>query len=146
MPDSLDRIIDLSFELGRIFRHKMVTVVRNGEPVNFLQMHALVLIRKKPGITMKELAESLHITSPSATSFVNRLAALTWVRRDHDDKNRKLVRLSVTAAGDKIILSKMTGRRRELRRIIGLLPEKERAAMAVILKHLLDALHDSSTL
>ncbi|MSR86879.1 MarR family transcriptional regulator, partial [Candidatus Peribacteria bacterium] len=63
---------------------------------NLLHIHSLFLISEQEGLTMKEIAKSLHITSPSATSLVNRLVDMKWVGREHDTENRKLVRLRLT--------------------------------------------------
>jgi len=140
MPDSLDRIIDLTFELRRTCRQKMSCGPKETEGVNFAQVHALLLIEKQPGMTMKELAKALHITSPSATSFVSRLEKSHWVERYHDPLNRRLVRLRMSPTGKKLLHVKMSKRRNELKDILRLLPAKDQIALARILKHLLASL------
>src|SRR5438874_2022493 len=93
--DPIDRIIESTYEFGRIMRQQMFEGNKGTSAMNFLQMHALLLISDREGLTMKQLAESLHVSSPSATSLANRLVKMQWIGRMHDEKNRKLVRLWV---------------------------------------------------
>ena len=79
---------------------------------------------------MKEIAKSLHITSPSATSLVNRLVDMKWVGREHDTENRKLVRLRLTPLGKKILREKHEKRREVLRHIFGHLTQPEQLQLA----------------
>ena len=128
--DPIDRIIDSTYEFGRVMRKQMLGDGGGGRPVNFLQLHALFLISEREGLTMKEFARLLHVASPSATSLVNRLVRTQWVGRMHDDKNRKLVRLWLTPLGKRILHEKHEKRRKTLREIFGLLTREEQLQLA----------------
>ena len=99
-----------------------------------------MLITENEGMTMKELAQALKITAPSATSFVNRLVALRWVKRHADPKNRKLVRVKVTENGDKMLRESMQEKNRILRKVFGLMREKDQNEFARILQELCSAI------
>ncbi len=109
------------------------------------QLHALMHIREHEGITMKELADYLKITSPSATSFVNRLVKLRLVERTHDDINRKLVRLKLSKQGNAMLETKKRQRTEIMRDILSLLPSKDRQELARILSSLAQALQRTSS-
>ena len=94
-----DQLLKLSFGIGRAMRRRFALSHVGGAGVNFLQVHALMLLSEQPGMMMKEFARSLNVTPPSATSFVDRLVRLGWVLRARDRSNRKLVRLHVTGKG-----------------------------------------------
>ncbi len=128
--DPLDQLIDSTYEFGRIMRHQMLGEMHAGKPVNFLQIHALFLISEEEGMTMKQLANLLHVSSPSATSLVNRLVKMQWVGRMHDESNRKLVRLWLTQPGKKILKEKHDRRREVLRSIFGKLTSKEQLQLS----------------
>ncbi|MBI1812223.1 MarR family transcriptional regulator [Candidatus Peregrinibacteria bacterium] len=138
--NSVDQIITTAFELSRIFRHTMVQIAKEDRAVNFLQLHALALISKHEGMTRKELADALMVTSPSATVFINRLVKLRWIVRLPDAKNRKLVRLKVTPMGKKIFQQKSMKRRVALRGIFSHLAKRDQQDLARILGNLKDAL------
>lgn len=127
----IDRVIESTFEIGRIMRHRMKCEAKDNR-INFLQIHALMLISEQDGITMHELADALHVTSPSATSFVNRLVKMQWLERMHDPHNRKLVRLRVTAKGKALLREKLMLRQKLMREFFSLLGAAEQASLAAL--------------
>lgn len=144
MPrDVTDSIMAATLGISRVLRQRMACKVGDSE-ANFLQMHALVHIREQEGMTMKQLADHLKITSPSATSFVNRLVKLKWVERVTDAENRKLVRLKLTKAGVSMLQTQMNERRNDMRSVLSLLPAKDQKELARILSSLADALQRTS--
>src|SRR3989344_3866961 len=137
-----DRIITQMMELHRLLRKHTDTLphTKGMSPVNWPQLHALMLLTENEGMTMKELAQALKITAPSATSFVNRLVALRWVKRHADPKNRKLVRVKVTESGNKMLRESMQEKNRILRKVFGLMREKDQNEFARILQELCSAI------
>ena len=128
--NALDRLIDSTYNFGRIMRQQMIGAVKGGSGANLLHIHTLFLISEQEGLTMKDLAKSLHVASPSATSLVDRLVKMQWVGRMHDDKNRKLVRLWLTPLGKRILKEKHDRRREVLRSIFGHLTAAEQLQLA----------------
>lgn len=126
--DQIDRIMQLTMGIGRVMRHRMGSLAREMK-INFLQLHALTLIVERPGITMKELAAELFVTGPSATSFIERLVRLRFIRRVRDKRNRKLVRLMITLTGKRKLSACMQRRREVLAAILGKLPQRDLDAM-----------------
>lgn len=138
-----DQLLKLSFEIGRALRRRFVLSHVGGTGVNFLQVHALMLLGEQPGMTMKELARLLNVAPPSATSFVDRLVRLGWVLRTHDRHNRKLVRLQVTRKGKGALQHHKEKKQLIVRTLIALLPVSDRRHLLRILRHLQKALHSS---
>lgn len=114
--------------------------------MNPLQMHGMFVIAEHPHITMKELAELMHVTSPSATSFVDRLVKLKWVKREADARNRKLVRLRVQPEGRTQLAKCLKEHSMIMHTLFSLLSkadQKQFERILLNLKHAL-AVHDSS--
>jgi DNA-binding MarR family transcriptional regulator len=97
----LDQLYHTTFDIGRLMRQRMLEHM-DGD-MNPIQGHALMVVEQHPAMTMSELAKCLHMTSPSATSLVNRLVRHKLLVRRHDRLNRKLVRLTLTPAGKRMI-------------------------------------------
>lgn len=112
--------------------------------VNPQQMHAMFIIGEHGGITMKEFAQHLGITSPSATSLANRLVRMKWITRVTDPTNRRLVRLNMAAAGKKIMESAMQARAQAMHEVLSLLPVEDRKDFARVLTHLHNVLVEKS--
>ncbi len=131
---AIDQLPPLLMEMARMMRKKLI--FDSETKFNPLQFHALMVIREHDGLTMKEFADALKVTSPSATSFADRLVKLKWVRRKPDPKNRKLVRLEMTAAGNAMIASAMTHHAAVMRDIFSRLSDKDQRELVRILHHL----------
>jgi DNA-binding MarR family transcriptional regulator len=140
--DLLDRIMGSALSLSRSMRQRMAC--KDDCDANMLQIHALLYVREHEGMTMKELAKHLKITSPSATSFVNRLVKLKWVERFTDPENRKLVRLKISTTGTAMLQQSMKERKEEMRKVLSLLSPDDQEELARILTHLSDAIHNTT--
>jgi len=70
----------------------------------------------RPALTMSELARELGVTLPTATGTVQRLIRQALVARTHDEQDRRLVFVSLTGSGRRVV-------RRLLRRFEDLIAE-----------------------
>lgn len=131
-PKDTGRIVALWMETGRLIHERMFE--ENGtKRVNPLQIFAMYLIEHRQGITMKELAGHLGVTSSSATALVNRLVRMKWVVRRNDPKNRRLVRLKAAPKGRKMLSAVMQKQAKTMRDILSLLEAADRRDFASIL-------------
>lgn len=137
MPHSpiTDDIAKLTFDLGRCLKQKMLHNVDGC--MHMPQMHALLYIQSHPGITMKELAEMLRVTSPSATSFVDRLVKIGHITRATDATNRRLVRLHITDAGAQSLEKTMSEHRKILFQILSVLSPADQVSLKSIMEKLI---------
>ncbi len=133
--DSVDGIIQATFEIGRMMRRRFIA--SDGHDIHMGQLHALALIQGTKGITMKQLADQMMITSPSATSFIDRLATLGYVRRLRDAQNRKLVRLSITKLGAKILKQKTAQKKKIFMELFAPLSTDDRKTLLAVLRKVL---------
>lgn len=134
--DYAQRVIELMFSVSRLMKTKMAAMART-DHVNWVQIHALCMIQERKGITMKELANMLMVTAPTATSFVNRLVRDSLVTRQADPKNRTLVRLHISKKGKQLMQSKIRQRQMLIRKVISILPSKDQRELVRILENLL---------
>jgi len=133
--EGIDSLVQSIYELGRVFRQKMMCC-DSGE-IHMGQIHALAHIQENPRMTMKELADALHISSPSATSFVDRLVKLELVERLQDKNNRRLVRLRLSVRGEKMLKQKITERRKIFTEVLGGLSHKDQKILLDIVQKIL---------
>lgn len=54
------------------------------------------LSRRQEGVSVKELAEMLSVTSGAVTQFIDALVEKNLVRRDEDSNDRRLLRVKLT--------------------------------------------------
>ncbi len=60
------------------------------------QFHAIMMIRKKKKVSLKELAAIQQISPPSASAMVNRLVAKGILKRSRSRSDRRKVEISLT--------------------------------------------------
>lgn len=128
-------IIQSTFDIGRMMRAKMMSSAPNG--MHMGQIQALLFIHEHKGVTMTELAQMLHVKSPTATSFVSRLHRMKLVTRSHDAKNRKLVRLSLTIKGQRMLKEKFAERKKMVASLLNALSVKEQVQFLKLLHTIL---------
>jgi DNA-binding MarR family transcriptional regulator len=68
-----------------------------------LQRETLRFIMENDGCVMKEVANYLQITPPSATSMTNNLVKAGVIKRQADKRDRRTIRLFITKKGEKTL-------------------------------------------
>jgi len=97
-----------------------------------LKVQVLGFIKKQKNPLMKDMADFLLITPPSATSLIDSMAKEKLIVRCPDNKDRRLVRLSITSGGSKFLslgFKEMTGHMKE---VLNCLTEKEKKQLIAI--------------
>jgi len=91
-------------KLACIFR----TVASNTEfpfkqnQLNKTQAHILFFVaRSKNDIAVKDLAKALKITSGAVTQYLNELVAKNLVKREEDQKDRRILKITLTESTKK---------------------------------------------
>ena len=77
------------------------------------QINALLVLHFTDQLTMGELSAEIYLAESAATRLVNRLVNLNLVRRRGDEKDRRIVRVSLTAYGRQ--LARLVFERRSFR-------------------------------
>jgi DNA-binding MarR family transcriptional regulator len=134
MSDVIDDIIDTAMDFGRVMRKRMM---KSGKAdLHMGQVHILACVKEQPKLTMSEIAEHMKVSSPTATSFVDTLVKLGLISRTHDARNRKLVRLSITKAGERTLVTKMAEKKAAVAELLSVLSAEDRRVLHSILKRL----------
>jgi len=128
--DQISRIASLIFTVRNLTHENAVQ--KNNKNVSFLQLITLRFIEnKKP--TMKEVADYLTITAPSATSLINNLAKDELIKREEQKGDRRIVRIVITQKGEKHLKNGTEYLSQKIRKNMEVLTQKERETLAKIL-------------
>ena len=76
--------------------------------MTYRELMALFRLREitslnKEGVTISEISQSLRVTSPTVTQLINSLEASGLVKRSIDPADRRSIRVTLTAEGEKIV-------------------------------------------
>jgi DNA-binding MarR family transcriptional regulator len=96
--DVTDEIMSLFFSGFRNLKKKL-NINNPLFHLPFAQMETLHFVAEKKLATMKEIADFLAITPPSATVLMNNLVKLGYIQRASDKHDRRTVHLSLTKTG-----------------------------------------------
>ncbi len=135
---SENKLISLIFTATRLIREHM-TGHGKANPFSMAQLKILAFVAEKGTPTMKEVANFLYITSPSATAITNRLVGAEELERIYGKEDRRIVRLKLTkkggktlAEGQKVVIARMG-------KVIKGLNEKEMEDLAIILTKIINS-------
>jgi DNA-binding MarR family transcriptional regulator len=92
---SIEDLISLIFTVTRLVKEKTVMAGKIS-PLSIVQLKILSVVSKHEAPTMKDIADSLFITSPSATVAINNLVKDGQLERVPDKIDRSFIRLNMT--------------------------------------------------
>lgn len=67
--------------------------------VSPLVIHVLTMLAEKKSATMTELAREIQISKPQLTPIIDKLCESDEVRREHDERDRRIINIRITPAG-----------------------------------------------
>ncbi len=130
---NVDHLVSLIFATKRLIMENIKDSEKI-DPFSFLRLEVLRFIKEKVNPTMKDIANYLCITPPSATSLINALVKKGLVRRVRDKKDRRMIRLEVTDKGEKHLKKEFERITRKIKKIYTRLSDKEIKELIKILK------------
>ena len=103
-------------ELLLAFRREVASVCKRdgiNYELTFSQVEIFHLIKEHQRVTMKQIAEHLKITPPSATALVSEMEKRGLVERKGDTVDRRIIHIVFTPKAKKI-LDKLAGRKQTI--------------------------------
>ena len=82
------------------------------------QIKLLTCFSNKSELTMTELSNNLAVSMPTMTAMVDRLVNSKMVERERNNIDRRVVKVNLTGAGEKILKKLISIRRREMEKIL----------------------------
>lgn len=93
--------------------------------VSLPQLHLLMALQESGRMTVSELATHMQVSTPSASSILDRLEEHALVDRVRDEEDRRVVHVAISARG-RMVVEELTGMKREyMQRLLGVMTDKE---------------------
>jgi DNA-binding MarR family transcriptional regulator len=93
--------------------------------LSLMGAHVLALLEMHGPMPMSRLADDLGVALPNATGIIGRLAERDIVDREHADADRRVVLVSLTETGRRLIGEMEEARRGRIRRLVEELDPKQ---------------------
>ena len=133
------RMIELLPQLMRgIARHESNSLSRG--QITLPQLWVLEHLSRQGQCSMHELALFLGISRPAATGLIDRLLLQDLVRREHDPHDRRIVRVRITAKGQRVVKTIWEQKRRLIVEVFGQLSAHDRAQYLATVERVVDIL------
>ena len=133
------RMVELLPQMIRGFAARESNYLSRGK-ITLPQLWVLEHLSRQDNRPMNEFARFLKISKPSATGLVDRLIAQGLVRRQGDRKDRRVVRISLTAKGRNVLANIWDQKRRMLVEVFGRIPSAARAQYLATIEKVVDIL------
>ena len=117
----LKRILSSYNDISRSINPKGLLKINLTTP----QIKLLTCFNGNDEHTMSELGKNLSVSLPTMTAMVNRLEASKMVKRERDSMDRRVVKVSLTRAGERELTRLVSIRKKEMERILMNLDEDE---------------------
>lgn len=126
----IEELSDAVLTASRVLVAIAATSLRGIEDqVTLTQYRTLVVLQGRGPQTLQALADELQVVPSTATRMCDRLVKKGLIARASVADNRRVVELSITAAGTEIVNAVTRVRRRELRKIVGRMTPTSRASL-----------------
>jgi len=122
-------------ELSPWIARRQRAVARNWcqRSVSMTHLHVLLLLQTEGTLSMSRLADLLDVSLPNATGIVGRMEERGLVQRAHDDHDRRIVQVQLSAAGQAVLDETDLMRREQLARILEeLTPDQQRSCLRAV--------------
>jgi DNA-binding MarR family transcriptional regulator len=133
---TVEDLISHMFIMGRLMRDKMHKKVGNNQ-CTMLEFETLKYVKDAGRPHMRDIAKNFHVTPPAATLLIDALVKAKLLTRVLDQKDRRSVRVTVTARGKQFLERGITKKVNEMKKIFGVLNAAERADFIAVLEKII---------
>lgn len=130
-----NELVETLFKTFRLMKHQL-SFTDKLIHLSALQIQALIFIDHNKNPRMHDIARHFRIELPSATSLLNKLWEMKLVKRQTDSKDRRMIRITLSTQGKKLLEQVVSERKSKLEKILSYLPENEKEELLRILKSL----------
>jgi DNA-binding MarR family transcriptional regulator len=127
----VDAVLGASRALVAVAARSLATVA---EDVTLAQYRVLIELASRGPLRVADLADALAVDRSTATRMCDRLVRKRLVMRRRKSNDRRVVRVSLTAAGAELVAEVSRRRRAEIGRIVERMPRSHRPLVVAALQ------------
>src|ERR1035437_3441065 len=133
MADEInDQILEAMFKFVKDFKGSMSDSFRHSH-LTMLQCEAMSCIKKHKEAHMGDIASHFATTMPTATALIDKLIDTKYVKRENDVKDRRIVRISLTKSGEKLLSEATKQKTSKMDKLLSYLSKQDKLELLRIL-------------
>ena len=113
-----------------------------GRPVPVSEAHTLAALAEQAPMSQQELGSRLRLEKSTVSRLVQQMETHGWVARGDDERDGRVVRLSLTEQGRQTAADLAAARAAKFARLVAAIPDGQRAVVLSSLSILVEALHE----
>ena len=112
-----------------------------GKPLTVTQAHALAVIAAQPGISQRDLGDTLGLARATTSELVTQLARRGWISQSQSISDRRQRSIELTPTGRRITDDVAQARQSLMSDLLADLPSDDRAQLVAAVELLADTVH-----
>jgi DNA-binding MarR family transcriptional regulator len=113
-----------------------------GQSIPVSEAHALAALAREAPLSQQELGHRLGLEKSTVSRLVSQVEARGWLTRRSDNRDGRIVRLSLTEHGQQTADELAIARSTMFTNVIAAIPEDQRETVLSSLRLLVEALHE----
>ncbi|MDD5347379.1 MAG: MarR family transcriptional regulator [Candidatus Omnitrophica bacterium] len=143
LAEFADRINELIPDIARVFFKRPTDALFKGK-ITLPQFFVLCFLQKQGQMRMTDVARFLGVTTAAATGGVDRLVKGGYLTRVFDPKDRRIIKVKLSAKGSETVQKVIQQRRQMIMDIFGRLSDNDREQYLAILSRVHAVLTDQN--
>lgn len=139
MGTNMEELFATMLQLGKLMS-KDTSFNHENKAATMLQFQALRFVLENKNTAVSDLGTSLNLSKSSATQLIERLVKGKFLKRIHDETDRRIVRLTITKSGKQEYETLKQKMLEKVTKIFSNLPEEDIKELIRIHKKLLTQL------
>lgn len=139
LSEFADRLNDIMPVIIKEFARRQVNELYKGK-ITLPQFLILEFLSRRNELIMSDLARFMKVTTAAMTGIVDRLVRYAYVIRAFDPKDRRIIKIRMTAKGATLVKKINSQRRKMVINIFGRISEDDREDYLRILMQIKDVL------
>lgn len=124
---------EISFLMPVIARRLLMDFFKTTN-ISQTQIFTIMTLDEKAPCSLSELTEKLKVTAPTVTGIIGRLERQKYVKRVHDKKDRRVVKVDLTAKGRRIAKKLRTTVKKKWEMLLSKVSKRDRENYVKILR------------
>jgi DNA-binding MarR family transcriptional regulator len=130
-----DRVRDVMAVISREFlRYQTEEFYKT--KITMPQFIVMNFLNRRGESSMTDLAHFINVTTAAVTGMVDRLVRDGYVARSNDPKDRRIIRIALTAKGARVVKLMLEDQRKIMIEMFGMISPSERRQYLKILEHI----------
>lgn len=127
MKSKAQHIEELFNSIGQLRRLFEAYAQESGDEkvASYMQFATLKYLKHHPNSTVGDIAGCRNLSKSSATQLIERLVKSGLVKRIHDKEDRRIVRLAITAVGDREMLAQRKNYIHKISKLFANVPDED---------------------